>query len=101
MEVVDTAVVVTGADVVVVEVLPSITDSGSLSIRLRSFFWIERASLFVMPSPLLKTSPFSLPAAVIRLESEPSEPYFEGFDKDCIMITASEISTVPSQFASP
>ena len=100
VEVVTVDVVVAGADVVVV-VLPSITDSGSLSIRLRSFFWMERASLFVIPSPRLKTSPLFLPSAVICWLSEPSAPYFEGFDKDCMIITASEISTFPSQLASP
>ena len=67
--------------------------SGSLSISLSINFWIARASAFVTPSLLPEQSAFALPCSVSL--------YLEGLEIDCMMITASEISTVPSQLASP
>ena len=57
------------------------------------YFWIERASAFVIPSPFLLTSPLSLPCSVSE--------YLLGLESDCMMITASDTSTAPSQLASP
>ena len=37
----------------------------------------------------------------MRFGSVPFTPYLLGFASDCITMTASPISTVPSQFASP
>ena len=57
------------------------------------YFWIARASPLVIPSPLLAQSAFAFPRAVSL--------YFEGLESDCMMNTASEMSTFSSQLASP
>ena len=56
-------------------------------------FWIARASLLVTPSPLPEQSAFAFPCSVSL--------YLDGFESVCMISTASETSTVPSQFASP
>jgi len=56
-------------------------------------FWIASASPFVIPSPTLEQSALALPCSEIW--------NFDGFESDCMIRTASEISTVPSQLASP
>ena len=57
------------------------------------YFWIARASLFVIPSPLPDTSAFALPCA--------EREYLFGFATACMIVTASAIFTTPSLLASP
>ena len=65
------------------------------------YFWIVRASALDIPFPLRLTSPFRAPSAVRWYWSEPFSPNLLGFESDCMMITASLISTLLSQLASP
>ena len=60
---------------------------------------IVRASLFVTPLP--STSARRCPFGVIWFSSLPSNPYFEGLARDCIISKTSEVLTFPSTFESP
>ena len=62
---------------------------------------MKTASLDVMPLLKVSTSPFICPCSVIALSSVPPSPYLSGLARLCIMRTASEISTLPSQLVSP
>ena len=62
---------------------------------------MKKASLDVSPLLAISTSPFNWPCSVMALLSVPLRPYLLGLAKLCIISTASDISTSPSQLTSP
>ena len=56
---------------------------------------------FIRPLLDVSTSAFTAPCSVICLLSVPLTPYLFGFARACMISTASAISIVPSQLASP
>ena len=71
------------------------------STRPSIYFWISSASIFVRPFPLPTISAFAFPFSVLWSAYVPFTPNLSGFARDCIIITASDKLTSPSQFASP